>query len=1273
MEATSSSPILSLIQNGAGAVARFFSGVTEVFSILNNGNVGVGTSTPSERFTVAGNTLVTGTTTLATTTISTLNLSTALTALNGGTGLSTITENQLLIGGAGNTWTQVATSSLGLGDGTFLGLSDTPNSYTANRLLFTNSGATGLTDSANLTFDGSTLNVTGGLGVIESGTSSLSALQVLTILTAPSASSSGSLNYISHSLIPAFTGLTSAEDVFKIIENSTISAGGSISATRSGRVLDISRSLTAGSSDSVLVTGSVGTIADSCTNGSGTCTSSANVLEILQSATMNTGSALNITTASTNGGLALRVNDDGTLTDTTAFVVDSAGNVGIGTSTPGSKLTIAGDIFATGAFRDSTNASGTSGMVLQSTGAGTAWVATSTLGFGSSFSTSAQLAALLSDETGTGLAVFNSSPVFDTQITTPSIVSTTTLAIDSAATAALNIGTGASAKTITFGNVTGATALNFNTGSGGSTFTTTNGAYNLLSGTGAINLGTDAAAKTITIGNGTGATSLVLNAGTGAINIGTNAIARTTTIGNTTGASGLVFNSGTAGSVFSSGNVGIGTTTPAAKLSIKGTAGTADVLNIASSTGSTTLALLANGDLELPGQLISAGIEWTSVSAGSPISWTDVTYGNGLFVAVAEFADGFSATTSSVMTSPDGINWTTRIAPSTNAWRSVIYGNGLFVAVANSGTNRVMTSPDGITWTARSAAAANTWQSVTYGNGLFVAVSSDGTNRVMTSPDGITWSPQSAANTNTWKDVVYGRGLFVAVANGGGGGTTRVMTSPDGLSWTTQTTPTNGNVWTSITYGAGLFVVTSCDDFGATVCNNDNQLTTSPDGINWTIRQAPASRSWKGIAYGDGIFVGVSDYASGGTNRVMTSGYTLKTELAHNNIYQGGTSFMGGLRAGTTTSSIASIFLQSQGGINPFAIASSTGDQLLTLTQTGNLGLGSSTPTALLTVAGTANITGATTLGSTLGVTGLSTLSSLLATNATTTNLAISGALYDGHSSAGTAGMILQSTGTSTQWIATSTLGLGNGTFLGLSDTPASYTANRVLFTNSGASAVTDDADFVFDGTNLGLGSTTPSARLSITGVAGQADVIRVASSTGSTTLVLLASGNLGLGTTTPESALAIQRLNISGSTVAGIDQYLAFTNSVASAVQYANKAYIKTTNTATTTLVGGIIRLEDSTTFGNTVRGFEVQTERGNNTLGENTAISGFARTLGVRGVTEGDAGAVYEPAGVYGETQGTTQGDSWVFFNYHYGGSIETLPRFFSLYRNWSLNELW
>ena len=100
-----------------------------------------------------------------------------------------------------------------------------------------------------------------------------------------------------------------------------------------------------------------------------------------------------------------------------------------------------------------------------------------------------------------------------------------------------------------------------------------------------------------------------------------------------------------------------------------------------------------------------------------------------------------------------GVIWTARAAAEANEWNGVTYGNGLFVAVAQSGTNRVMTSPDGATWTARSAAEANPWLGVTYGNGLFVAVAWTGTNRVMTSPDGATWTARAATEANNWQAV----------------------------------------------------------------------------------------------------------------------------------------------------------------------------------------------------------------------------------------------------------------------------------------------------------------------------------------------------------------------------------------------------------------------------------------------------------------------------------------------------------------------------------------
>jgi hypothetical protein len=276
----------------------------------------------------------------------------------------------------------------------------------------------------------------------------------------------------------------------------------------------------------------------------------------------------------------------------------------------------------------------------------------------------------------------------------------------------------------------------------------------------------------------------------------------------------------------------------------------------------------------VPSTSTDFGSSWSQRASAADNSWFSVTYGNGLFVAVATTGTG-----NRVMTSPDGITWTARTSAADNQWTSITYGNSLFVAVANNGTgNRVMTSPDGITWTSRTSAADNQWNSVTYGNGLFVAVASTGTNnnRVMTSPDGITWTTRTSARDNGWNSVTYGNGLFVAVANNGGAN--RVMTSPDGITWTASTSAIEGNGWNSVTYGNGLFVAVAITGAG-------NRVMTSINGINWTSRSgATGTTNWNSVTYGNGLFVAVTNSGTG--NRVMTSPngitWTAKTSAADN-------------------------------------------------------------------------------------------------------------------------------------------------------------------------------------------------------------------------------------------------------------------------------------------------------------------------------------------------------------------------------------------------------
>ena len=224
------------------------------------------------------------------------------------------------------------------------------------------------------------------------------------------------------------------------------------------------------------------------------------------------------------------------------------------------------------------------------------------------------------------------------------------------------------------------------------------------------------------------------------------------------------------------------------------------------------------------------GTAWTTGTAYSTILWTDVTYGNGRWVAV-----GVSTITDygQVMTSMDGSTWVQASISNAPQFYSVEFNNGVFVAVGslfNLATTGIRTSTDGVTWTApasNSTSAANF--SVTYGNGIWAVLSyeSSPSNNwyTYTSTDNaVTWTKTFLVSHNGSDEgrIAYGNGTFLATLPS----LSSVAYSSNATSWNYSAIPDPDPVGVTITeivYANSVFVIV----------NQNGSIWTSRNGTTW--------------------------------------------------------------------------------------------------------------------------------------------------------------------------------------------------------------------------------------------------------------------------------------------------------------------------------------------------------------------------------------------------------------------------------------------------------
>lgn len=175
----------------------------------------------------------------------------------------------------------------------------------------------------------------------------------------------------------------------------------------------------------------------------------------------------------------------------------------------------------------------------------------------------------------------------------------------------------------------------------------------------------------------------------------------------------------------------------------------------------------------------------------------------------------------------------------------------------------------------------------------------------------------------------------------------------------------------------------------------------------------------------------------------------------------------------------------------------------------GNVGIGTTTPTAKLAITGTS--------GSNTDIFGVaSSTNARLFTVASTGNVGIgatpSATAVEKLSIAGkilftdSANSVLRASNGSVDFLKYD--GSGNVVL-----TPYNSSAILTLYSN------TSYGNF---GGSLGIGTTTPSARLAITGVAGSGDIFAIASSTNARLFTVKSTGYVGIGTTTPDQSLVV-------------------------------------------------------------------------------------------------------------------------------------------------------
>lgn len=274
------------------------------------------------------------------------------------------------------------------------------------------------------------------------------------------------------------------------------------------------------------------------------------------------------------------------------------------------------------------------------------------------------------------------------------------------------------------------------------------------------------------------------------------------------------------------------------------------------------------------------GTDWGAVYPQAPSTtqkFTGITCGNGVFVAVGNYAGGGNA-----LVSTDGAHWDPpRSTGETSTLNGIVYGKNRFVTVSST-SGAVLTSEDTNQWTKwasgipgfpTAGSGSNILNGITFFKDIFIAIGSD--SKLFTSVDGQSWTERASLASNFIYGVAYGNGIYAAVGWDG-----KVLTSTNKVVWVERKSGISGSLF-GITFGQDKFVAVG----------SGGKIVTSENGTTWAVK-ATVTEALFGVAYGNNTFVAV-----GAKGKIMTStdmGATWQSKNSGTTDYLYGVSYANG-------------------------------------------------------------------------------------------------------------------------------------------------------------------------------------------------------------------------------------------------------------------------------------------------------------------------------------------------------------------------------------------